>query len=106
MSERIEEISQTSTIYKLIVGLPHHPLFRVTHFSLKSYDTYNLTVGASRLLENPCHPILKLVLFLSILGHFLGSLLWIVGLAGSQNLQFLIDVPCAHHLRTSFQVCN
>jgi hypothetical protein len=53
--------TQTSAIYKLTVGLPHHPLFYVTHFSLKSYEPYNLTVGASRLLGNPCQLILKLV---------------------------------------------
>jgi hypothetical protein len=106
MSERLEEISQTSAIYKLTVGLPHHPLFRVTHFALKSSETYNLTVGASRLLGNPCHPSLKLVRPLSILAHFLESLSRILGLAGSRNLQFLVIVSCARHLRTSFQVCN
>jgi hypothetical protein len=106
MSERLEEISHTSTIYKLTAGLPHHPLFRGTHFALKSYETYNLTLGKSRLLGNHFHPSLKLVRLLSILSHFMESLSRILGLAGSQNLQFLVIVYDARHLHTSFKVCN
>jgi hypothetical protein len=37
-------------------------------------------------------------------GHFLQSLSRIVGLAGSDNFQFLVVVFCARHLHTSFQV--
>jgi hypothetical protein len=106
MSERLEEISHTSAIYKLTAGLPHHPLFRGTHFALKSSETYNLTLGKSRLLGNHCHPSLKPVRPLSILSHFMESLSRILGLAGSRNLQFLVTVYCARHLRTSFKVCN
>ena len=48
-----------SVICKFISGIPHHPLFCVTHFSLECSNIYNLTVGALCLLGNPCHPILK-----------------------------------------------
>jgi hypothetical protein len=32
MSERLEEISHTSAIYKLTVGVPYHLLFHGIHF--------------------------------------------------------------------------
>jgi len=37
----------------------------VTHFTLKCSDIYSLINRALRLLENPCHPILKPVWLLS-----------------------------------------
>jgi len=49
--------TQTSAIYKLTVGLPHRPLFYVTHYAFKFSKRYNLIVGASHLLGKPCHPI-------------------------------------------------
>jgi hypothetical protein len=106
MSERLEEISHTSAICKLIFRFPHHPLFHVTHFSLKSSKTYNLTLGKSGLLGNHCNPSLKHVQPLSILSHFMQSLSQNLGLAGSRNLQFLFIVYYARHLRTSFKVFN
>jgi hypothetical protein len=106
MSERIEEISHTSAIYKLTVGLPHHPLFQGTHFALKSSETYNSTLGKSRLLGNHCHTSLNPIRPLSILSHFMESLSWILELGGSRNLQFLVIVYCARQLHTSFKVCN
>jgi hypothetical protein len=54
-----------SAIYKSTCGLLHHPLFYVTHYALKSSDQYNFTIGASRLLGNPCHPILNPIRLLS-----------------------------------------
>ena len=98
--------TQSSAIYKLTAGLSHHALFRVTHFSLKSSETYNLTFGKSRLLGNHRHPSLKLVRPLSILAHFIEYLSRILKLAGSRNLQFLVTVYCARHLHTFFKVCN
>jgi hypothetical protein len=94
--------TRSSAIYKLTVELRHHALFRVTHFAVKSSETYNLTVGPSRLLSITCDPILKLDRPLSILGHFLESLSRVVGLAGSRNLQSLIALRRPHHLHTSF----
>ena len=41
-----------SVIWRFTSGLPHHPLFQVTHFALKCSNIYNLTVGALRLLGN------------------------------------------------------
>jgi len=34
------------------------------------------------------------------------TLFWILALAGSRNLQFLVTVSCFVHPRTSFQICN
>jgi len=106
MSERLEEISHTSAIYKLTAGLPHHPFFRGWHFALKISETYNLTLGKSHLLGNHCHPSLNPVRLISILSHFMESLSRILGLVGSRNLQFLVTVYYARHLRTSFKLCN
>jgi hypothetical protein len=106
MRKILKDISQTSVIYKLTFRLPHHPLFRVTHFSLKISKTYNFTVGASRLLGNSFHPSLNPIRPLSILAHFLECLSRILRLASSRNLQLLVIISCAHHLLTSFKVCN
>jgi hypothetical protein len=89
-------------IYKLTVEVHHHALFHVTHFAVKSSETYNLTIGPSRLLSITCDPVLKPDRPLSILGHFLESLSRVVGLAGSRNVQCLISLRHPHHLGTSF----
>jgi hypothetical protein len=48
----------SSAIYKLTTGFRHRPLFRVTDYAFKCSERYNLNVGASRLLERPCQPVL------------------------------------------------
>jgi hypothetical protein len=48
----------SSAIYKVTTGFRHRPLFRVTDYALKCSERYNLNVGASRLLERPCQPVL------------------------------------------------
>jgi len=50
-------------IYKFTARLSHHTLFPITHFSLRSFESYSLTVGSSRLLCNYCHPIFEAPLF-------------------------------------------
>jgi hypothetical protein len=51
--------TQTSAIYKFTTGLSHHTLFPITQFALRSFESYSLTVGSSRLLCNYCHPIFE-----------------------------------------------
>ena len=34
------------------------------------------------------------------------TLFWILALAGSRNIQFLVIVSCSDHPHTSFQICN
>jgi hypothetical protein len=94
----IQIYNQTQIIPSSVLQSTYHALFRGTHFALKTSETYNLTVGSSRLLWNYCHPILKPVCPLSILRHFFEFLSRIVGLAGSRNIQFLIVVSCARAL--------
>jgi hypothetical protein len=68
-----------STIYKLTTGFRHRPLFRVTDYAFKCFERYNLNVGASRLLERHCQPVLDppVVGFrkCQILGYYLGLML-------------------------------
>jgi hypothetical protein len=47
-----------SAIYKLTTGFRHHPLFHVTNYAFKCFKRYNLNIGASRILERPCHLVL------------------------------------------------
>jgi hypothetical protein len=71
--------TENSTTYKLATEICHCALFCVTHSAVKSSETYNLTIGPSRLLCIACDPILKHARPLSILGHFLESLSWVGG---------------------------
>jgi hypothetical protein len=63
-----------SVIYKLTVEDCHYALFHVTYFTVKSLETYNLSIGPSRLRSITCDPILKPDRRISILGHFLECL--------------------------------
>jgi hypothetical protein len=84
------------TLFRIMVYLSCSLLWYT--FCTKNSEKYNLTVGSSCLLWNYFHPILNLLCLLPILHHFFEFLSWIVGLAGSRNIKFLIIVSCAHAL--------
>jgi hypothetical protein len=69
--------TRNSMIYKLTTKICHCALFLVTHSIVERSETYNLTIGPSRLLSITCDSILKLARPLSIIGHFLESLSWV-----------------------------
>jgi hypothetical protein len=91
--------TQNSAIYKLTVEIRHCAMFHVTHSAVKSSETYNLTIGPSRLLSITCDPILKPARPLSILGHFLESLSQVGGwtkcaMLNRSSPSFIIGKTC------------
>jgi hypothetical protein len=98
--------TQNSTIYKLTVRIRHCAMFHVTHFAVKSSETYNLTIDPSRLLSITCDPILKPDRPLSILGHFLESLSRVGGLTKCAMLNRSSPSPPPSHFFLDMQLLS
>jgi hypothetical protein len=85
---------------------PSSCLFRVTHFAVKSLETYNLTIGPSRLLSITCDPVLKPDRPLSILGHFLESLSRVGGFTKCPMLNRSSPSPPPSHFFLDMQLLS
>jgi hypothetical protein len=51
--------TRSFAIYKLTIKVHHCPMFHVTHFAIKIWDTYNLTIEPSRLMSRTCGLVFK-----------------------------------------------